>query len=98
MMGALRPDSPAVSFDDISTRSGIDAILRNGATPEKHQIETMPGGVAAFDFDGDGLVDIFVTNGARQPELEKADATWWNRLYRNRGEGKFEDVTVKAGL
>lgn len=97
-MGALRPDSPAVSFDDISTRSGLDAILRNSATPEKHQIETMPGGVAAFDFDGDGLVDIFLTNGARQPDLTKPDASWWNRLYRNRGNGRFEDVTAKSGL
>ncbi len=97
---AVRPDTPQtpVSFEDITARSGIDATLRNSATAEKHQIETMPGGVAAFDFDGDGLVDIFVANGARQPELEKADVTWWNRLYRNRGEGRFEDVTVKAGL
>ena len=98
MVGALRPDSAAVSFDDISTRSGLDAILRNSATPEKHQIETMAGGVAAFDFDGDGLVDIFLTNGARQPDLTKPDASWWNRLYRNRGDGHFEDVTAKSGL
>ncbi|HTS63366.1 MAG TPA: CRTAC1 family protein [Candidatus Acidoferrales bacterium] len=90
--------APGVSFEDISARSGIDAVLHNGATPEKHQIETMAGGVAAFDFDGDGLVDIFVTNGARQPDLTKPDAGWWNRLYRNRGGGRFEDVTARSGL
>jgi hypothetical protein len=97
----LRPDTAVVapvSFGDISARSGIGSVLSNGATAEKHQIETMPGGVAAFDFDGDGLLDIFVTNGARQPNLDRPDPTWWNRLYRNRGNGKFEDVTEKAGL
>jgi hypothetical protein len=97
---ALRPDAAlsSLAFEDISARAGVDAVLHNGATPEKHQIETMPGGIAAFDFDGDGLVDIFVTNGARQPQLDKPDAAWWNRLYRNRGGGRFEDVTEKAGL
>jgi hypothetical protein len=90
--------SPAVSFDDISARTGIDAVLRNAATPEKHQIETMAGGVAAFDYDGDGLIDVFLTNGASQPGLTKPDASWWNRLYRNRGKGVFEDVTTAAGL
>jgi hypothetical protein len=97
---ALCPDTTLapVAFEDISARAGIDAVLYNGATPEKHQIETMPGGIAALDFDGDGLVDIFVTNGARQPQLDKPDAAWWNRLYRNRGDGRFEDVTESAGL
>jgi hypothetical protein len=100
VVGVLDPATtpPAVSFEDVSARAGVDGILRNGATPEKHQIETMAGGVALFDYDGDGLVDIFVTNGARQPGLDKPDASWWNRLYRNRGDGTFEDVTAKAGL
>jgi len=98
LASVLRPDTFPVSFEDISQRSGLDAILRNGATPEKHQIETMAGGVAAFDFDGDGLVDIFLTNGARQPDLTKPDPAWWNHLYRNRGGGRFEDVTEKSGL
>jgi hypothetical protein len=79
--------APRVTFEDVTARAGIDAILDNSPTPEKHQIETMPGGIAAFDYDGDGLVDVFVTNGARQ-----------NRLYRNRGNFRFEDVTESAGL
>lgn len=72
--------------------------LQNSPTPEKHQIETMAGGVAVLDYDGDGLLDIFLTNGAKQPSLTKPDASWWNRLYRNRGNGTFEDVTAKAGI
>ncbi len=89
---------PPVAFEDVTARAGLDAVLRNAATPEKHQIETMPGGIAVFDYDGDGLLDIFVTNGARQPDLAKPDPSWWNRLYRNRGNGAFEDVTARAGL
>src|SRR5262249_15247861 len=63
-----------------------------------HQIETMLGGVALFDYDGDGRLDLFVTNGAHQPELVKTDESWWNRLYRNRGDGRFEDVTARSGV
>ncbi|MDE3165778.1 MAG: VCBS repeat-containing protein, partial [Acidobacteriota bacterium] len=58
----------------------------------------MAGGAAALDYDGDGLLDVFLTNGAPQPGLTKPDPSWWNRLYRNLGNGRFEDVTVKAGL
>src|ERR1035437_7235808 len=58
----------------------------------------MAGGVALFDFDGDGLLDVFFTNGAPQPSLDKSEPGWWNRLYRNRGNGTFEDVTAKAGV
>jgi len=93
-----RPAAAPVSFSDASARSGLDLVLRNSATPAKHQIEAMAGGVAAFDYDGDGLLDLFFTNGAPQPGLVKPDPAWWNRLYRNRGGGVFEDVTAKSGL
>lgn len=73
-------------------------VLRNAATPEKHQIETMPGGIAVFDYDNDGLPDIYFLNGAPQPSLVKPGPEWWNRLYRNLGGWRFEDVTEKAGL
>ena len=94
----LYSGNPAVSFENIADRSGIEFVLLNAATPEKHQIETMAGGVALFDFDGDGLLDIFLTNGAPQPSLMKSEPKWWNRLYRNRGNGTFEDVTARAGV
>ena len=70
-------------------------LLRNYETPEKHLIETMAGGVAAFDYDGDGLVDLFFTNGAPQPSLRKTIPQDCNTLYRNTG-AKF--VEVKTNL
>jgi hypothetical protein len=85
-------------FEDRSARSGISFILHNSPTPEKHQIETMPGGVAVLDYDNDGRPDLFFANGAEQPSLRKTGSEWYNRLYRNRGDFTFEDVTEKAGL
>jgi hypothetical protein len=76
----------------------VPFVLRNAATPQKHQIETMPGGLALFDYDNDGLLDIYFLNGAPQPSLAKSGPEWWNRLYRNLGNWRFEDVTEKAGL
>jgi hypothetical protein len=86
----------ATWFEDRTPRSGIAFTLLNSVTPEKHQIETTPGGVAVLDYDGDGRPDLFFTNGARQPGLEKSDPSFYNRLYRNRGDGTFEDVTDRA--
>lgn len=60
-------------------------------------IETMPGGIAVFDFDGDGRPDIFFANGADVPSLEKNSPRFWNRLYRNDGNFHFTDVTERAG-
>jgi len=74
------------------------APLEHDPTAEKHQIETMPGGVAVFDFDGDGRLDIFLTNGAVQPHLTKSDPRYWNRLYRQQPGRRFEDITEKTGV
>ena len=78
--------------------SGIDFVTNSSRTAHRHQPETMVSGVAFFDFDNDGLLDVFLTNGAKMTELDKTDPVFWNRLYRNLGGWKFEDVTEKAGL
>ena len=87
-----------IRFEDVRRSAGIDFVLRNCETPEKHQIETMLGGVAVFDYDNDGRLDIYLVNGARIPDLVKSDASYGNRLYRNKGDGTFEDVTRHAGV
>ena len=58
----------------------------------------MCGGVAVFDFDNDGRMDIFFTNGAQLPDLKKTDSSYYNCLLHQRRDGTFEDVTAKAGL
>jgi hypothetical protein len=87
-----------ISFENVAREAGLQFVLENCPTPEKHMIETMPGGVAAFDFDNDGKIDIFFTNGATSPGLEKNSPKYYNRLFRNEGGMKFRDVTAEAGV
>jgi len=87
-----------IVFEDHQATSGIDFILNNGTTPRKEVIDSVLGGMAAFDYDNDGYVDVFFTNGAHIPSLEKRDPSFFNRLYRNRGDGSFEDVAERAGV
>ncbi len=61
-------------------------------------IETMTGGVGIFDYDKDGRLDIYFVNGAAQRELVKDDPSYYNRLFRNEGGMRFQDVTRAAGV
>lgn len=85
-------------FTDNTAGSGIRFRHAAAHTPEKYLIETMGSGVGLLDFDGDGLLDIFFVNGATVPLFDKSDPRFWNRLYRNRGDGTFADVTESAGV
>ena len=87
-----------MQFRNVADSAGLKFVVNNHPTPRKHMIETMPGGVATFDYDNDGLADIYFTNGAAIPSLEKSDPKYWNRLYRNEGGMKFRDVTAEAGV
>jgi hypothetical protein len=73
-------------------------VLENSPSDRKHLIETMPGGIAVFDYDGDGRPDIYFTNGAEIPSLAKSSPKYWNRLFRNEGNMRFRDVTAEAGV
>jgi len=92
-------------FVDGTSRSKIQFIHQSSPTSHKYLPEAMSGGVAIFDYDGDGRQDIFLVNGAalkdpmkRADQPDKSNARYWNRLYRNTGDGTFSDVTERAGL
>jgi hypothetical protein len=93
---ALAQDAPPAAIH-FSSRS-IPFSLDSSESPQRHAPETMAGGVAVFDYDRDGHPDIFFTNGADINTLKKDSAKYWNRLFRNNGDGTFTDVTEKAGL
>jgi hypothetical protein len=88
----------AIEFENVIAASKIKFTLRNSVSPKRYTFETMTGGVAVFDYNNDGLLDIFFTNGAAIPSLEKSEPGYWNRLFRNNGDGTFTDVTESAGL
>ena len=98
LTGAEKPSFVPIVFQETARTAGIEFVLKNHATPNKYQIETMPAGVAVFDYNNDGFEDIYFINGAAIPGLAKIDSSYWNRLYRNNGDGAFTDVTAKAGL
>lgn len=104
LLFASNGDKP-VTYEDVTSSSRIHFKNNNSATPEKYLIETMTGGVAVFDYDNDGWLDVFLVNGAkiragqRDSEVpDKSEPEFWNRLYRNNHDGTFTDVTEKAGV
>jgi hypothetical protein len=88
----------AIKFEDIAQKAGVHFVTENSPTPEKHQPEAMPAGVALFDYDGDGLLDIYLVNGAEMPSLVKTGPKYYNRLFHNNGDGTFTDVSERAGV
>lgn len=85
-------------YTDVAPRSTFSYVSNNGFTGRKYFPQSMCGGVAILDYDNDGMMDIFFTNGATFPEMKKADPSFYHCLLRNKGDGSFEDVTQKAGL
>ena len=84
-------------FEDVTDNSGIQWRHFNGESPDRLLIEAASGGVAFVDFDSDGLLDLFFVNGGETPK-GKSQAPVRHGLFRNLGNGRFEDVTVKAGV
>jgi enediyne biosynthesis protein E4 len=98
-------DTPIQQFLDLTERSKIDFVNHSSHTSRKYLPETMVGGVAMLDYNNDGLLDLFFVNGAELKDPmsaatapDKSNPRYWNRLYRNNGDGTFTDVTEKAGL
>jgi len=102
---AVAASTPDVRFVDATKAAGIAFAHKNSATSNKYLIETMGGGVALLDYDNDGRLDVFLTNGAKIDDPmpdgrlpDKSDPVYWNRLYQQTSSGTFVDVTQKAGL
>jgi len=98
-------DELAGKFTDVTSSLGIQFEYLASHTPKKYLIETMGAGVALFDYDNDGRLDIFVVNGAPLNDPtpvgtvpQKTGPKYWNRLFHQKTNGTFEDATEKAGL
>src|SRR5438067_13857765 len=85
-------------FNNIAPRSRTSYITNNNYTGRKYFQQPMCGGIGILDYDNDGKMDIFFSNGAQLPELKKTGASFYNCVLRNKGDGTFEDVTAKAGV
>ena len=100
---AVAPVEPAGPplFEDVTASSGVSFTYRNGEETANHFaiLESLGGGVALIDYDGDGLLDVFLTGGGQYAGKDFKDVVGLPcRLYKNLGGGKFKDVTVETGL
>jgi hypothetical protein len=84
-------------FTNVAATAGLDFRHVNGGTPERHLLEIMGSGGLFFDYDEDGWVDVFLVDGGSLVD-RKVDSTARDRLYRNRGNGTFEDVSNGSGI
>ena len=95
--GVKNAHSRPVSFADVTRAAGIDFYLTCGGPEKRYIMESMCGGIAVFDYDNDGWMDILLVNGSTLEDL-KAGKCHPSKLYRNHHDGTFTDVTTKAGL
>ena len=87
----------AIQLQDVLHRTGITFVHTDGSSGRRYIVETVSAGLASFDYDGDGQIDIYLLNGAPLPGAT-ADPPPRNALYRNEGEWRFRDVTAEAGV
>ena len=97
-VGVTDPKAPVV-FEDVTDKTALANFKHRSGSPQKNYIfETTSGGVAIFDYDGDGLADVYLVNGSTMAALDGKEKPPRAALYRNLGNWKFEDVTDKAGV
>lgn len=94
---APSPAAAEVRFEDVAATAGLDLRYDAGVSDRLLLPDTMGGGVGLIDYDGDGWLDVYLVNGCPLP-FDAASPPAPNRLYRNRRDGTFEDVTTRAGV
>ena len=99
LLASSKPSQQSrIGFENRQQQSGVTFVLNNGTTVDKPIIDSTLGGIALLDYDNDGYLDIFFTNGASIPGLSKSNPAFSNRLYHNNRDGTFTDVTEQAGV
>ncbi|HEU4400574.1 MAG TPA: CRTAC1 family protein [Candidatus Polarisedimenticolia bacterium] len=93
---AARPS--AVRYTDVTAQAGLDVVHAHGGTGKKYYIETVPPGVCWLDYDRDGWQDLYFVQSGPLPGAPRPPGSPHSRLFRNRGDGTFVDVTDKAGV
>jgi hypothetical protein len=103
--GASSADAVPAGFVDVAAQVGVNFLHQAPHSSRKYLLETMGSGVALFDYDNDGRLDIYLVNGAPFGDFvpkgtipQKSGPRYWNRLYHQKPDGTFEDTTEKAGL
>jgi len=96
-IGNQQVHASPVSFADVTRAAGIDFSLTCGGPEKRYIMESMCGGIAVFDYDNDGWMDIFLVNGSTLEDL-KAGKCHPGKLYRNNHDGTFTDVSAKSGI
>lgn len=91
------PDSP-IWLRDLTPQTGITWRHTDGSSGKRYIVETISAGMATFDYDGDGLIDIYFVNGAPLKGTTWQGPPPRNALYRNLGNFRFQDVTEQAGV
>ena len=85
----------SLRFTSVPESAGIDLVMTSGSMPSREILEVNGGGIALFDYDNDGDLDVFLANGATLDDPEHGPGS---RLYANRGDGTFDDVTNRVGI
>jgi hypothetical protein len=100
LVSGQRAPAPAADppqFVNIAAEAGVEFRHVNGGTPDRHLLEIMGSGGLFFDYDEDGWVDIFLVDGGSLVDA-KVDGTARDRLFKNRGNGTFQDVSAASGI
>jgi hypothetical protein len=105
LAAAGQAGAPSIRFDDVTAQAGIDFVHSFGAEKLGSLLESTGAGCAWFDYDNDGFQDVYLASGKPlekgihpYPLRKPAGRKTWSRLYRNQGDGKFVDVTGRAGV